>query len=363
MAQSARKSPIGVPLYWESGANPTIEWQTWFSTFKMAVMAKENLHVDQLPILKPTANDLFYPIMPTFEERVENASEDEERKREIRNERRKVDWENECKQIRSRRPMIDRYTWDEADLKVKNLTYLSLGTEATRIFHQRNPYTMIDNCSTNELVYELGLTFTRPRNLTFDRFQLITVQQNPNENLETFFSRLRELGSKAALGDVEEDLIKDLFIAKLNNTTIHMELLSEVRSPARVLNFALSKERDQENQKEILRSSAPNWNNQINTINNNARPATRPYQQQNQQNNTKEQCWRCGGNFPAGHMNTCPAKQAVCNICKKIGPFAKMCRSKIPPYQPGNQCHKEEPTKVPRERVVNLRFAKSRNCS
>ena len=30
-------------------------------------------------------------------------------------------------------------------------------------------------------------------------------------------------------------------------------------------------------------------------------------------------------------MNQCPAKQATCNICKKTGHFAKMCRSKIPP--------------------------------
>ena len=267
MAQSM-KSPIGVPLFWESWANPSNEWQTWFSTFKMAVMAKENMHVDLLLRIKPTANDLFYPIMPTLEERVEHTSEEENRKREIRNERRKVDWENECKQIRSRGPMIDRYTWDEADLKVKSLTYLSLGTEATRTFHQRNPHTIIDRCSTNELVYELGLTFTRPRNLTFDRFQLITVQQLPNESLETFFSRLRELGSKAALGNVEEDLIKDFFIAKMNNTTIQMELLSEVRTAAQVLKFALSRERGQENQKEILRSSAPNWNNQVNAITN-----------------------------------------------------------------------------------------------
>ena len=58
------KSPIGVPLYWESGANPTIEWQTWFSTFKMAVMAKENMHVDHLLRLKPTAGDLLTE--PTF---------------------------------------------------------------------------------------------------------------------------------------------------------------------------------------------------------------------------------------------------------------------------------------------------------
>ena len=127
---------------------------------------KQNLHVDQLLQLKSTANTLFYPTRPTYEERIENSNEEEARKR-----------------IRNRGPMTDRYTWDEADRKVKSLIYLSPGTEATRIFQERNPHTLIDHCSTIELGYELGLTFTRPRNLTLDRFQLITVQQNGNTNL------------------------------------------------------------------------------------------------------------------------------------------------------------------------------------
>ena len=111
-----------------------------------------------------------------------------------------------------------------------------------------------------------------------------------------------------------------------------MELLSEVRTAAQVLNFALSRERGQENQKEILRSSAPNWNSQVNAVTNkNARPAPRPQQNVQQTNKSNEQCRRCGGNFTAGHMNQCTAKQAVCIICKKTGHFAKICRSKIPP--------------------------------
>ena len=139
-------------------------------------MAKENMLVEQLLTNKTTLNDLFYPTIPSYEERKENSNEEEDRKREIRNERRKVDWENECKHVQNRGTMINKYTWDESDLKIKSVIYLSLGTEATRIFHQRNPHAMIDLCSTNELVYELGLTFTRPRNLTFDRFHQITVQ-------------------------------------------------------------------------------------------------------------------------------------------------------------------------------------------
>ena len=203
MAQSLR-SPVGVPLYWESSANPLQEWPSWLSTFKLAVMAKENLHVDQLLQLKPTVVDLFYPTVPSYEEVIEGANEEETRKRQIRNERRRVDWENQCRAIRNRGPMIDRYTWDEADITVKSLMYLSLGTGASRIYHQRNTHTLIDRCSTNELIYELGITFTRPRNITFERFQLITVQQNSNKNLKTFFSRLRKLGSKAVLGNVKK---------------------------------------------------------------------------------------------------------------------------------------------------------------
>ena len=276
------KSPVGVPLFWESGANPLIDWQAWFSTFKMAVMAKENMQVEQLLSNKPTINDLFYPTIPSYEERKENSNQGEDRKREIRNERRRVDWENECKHIQNRGPMINRYTWDEADLKIKSVIFLSLGTEAIPLFHQRNPHTIIDRCSTNELVNELGLTFTRPRNLTFDRFQLITVQQNANESLDTFFSRLRELGSKCALGNVEEDLIKDFFIAKMNNRTIQIELLSDVRTAAQVLNFALSRERRQENQREILRSSTTNWNTQVGAISNSS-PRQHPTKKRNQQ--------------------------------------------------------------------------------
>ena len=109
MTQSM-KSPIDVPLFRESRENPTIDWQIWFFTFKMAVMAKENLHVEQLLHLKATINGLFYPAIPTYEGKIDNSSEEEERKREIRNERRKVDGENECKHIRNRGPIIKRYT-------------------------------------------------------------------------------------------------------------------------------------------------------------------------------------------------------------------------------------------------------------
>ena len=117
MAQSTLKSPIGVPLFWEAGANPNQEWAQWFSTFKLAVMAKENLKVEKLLRTKPTQADFFYSTMPSLEDPRVNEKEEEARKREIRNQRRKIDWENECKTIEIRGPYVGRYPYDEADKK------------------------------------------------------------------------------------------------------------------------------------------------------------------------------------------------------------------------------------------------------
>ena len=129
MAQLSR-SRIGVNLFWETGANPPTEWQTWLATFKMAVIAQPNLEVEKLLRLKPANAELFYPTKPTLEDQFENETLDEARQREQRNEKRRVDWENEYKIIETKGPPLDKIPWDEADMKVKSLIYLSLGSEA-----------------------------------------------------------------------------------------------------------------------------------------------------------------------------------------------------------------------------------------
>ena len=161
----------------------------------MAIRARDNLQVDKLLKLKPSRTELPYPTLPAYKEPFDGETAEEERQKDQRNERRKVDWEDECKRFEQNGPMIDRTPWDEADLKVKSLIYLFLGSEGNRSFHQRNPHTRIERGTNNELVQELTLTFTRPRNRTFDRFQCFKTMQQPNESFETFYSSLREQGA------------------------------------------------------------------------------------------------------------------------------------------------------------------------
>ena len=55
MAHSAlAKSPIGVTLFWDKGPQPNVTWEKWFSTAKLAIIAKESIQVDKLIRPRPT---------------------------------------------------------------------------------------------------------------------------------------------------------------------------------------------------------------------------------------------------------------------------------------------------------------------
>ena len=343
MAQSASavpiaRSPVGIPFFWESGMEPPVEWPIWAATLKLAILAENSINVDSLLKHKPGIKDLTYPTEPTYEPPTENETQAQNRERDLRNNKRKVDWDNECKQIAFKGSIVDGIPWDEADLKVRSLIYLSLGTEGQRIYQQRFPHSDIERITVFELAHELALSFTQPRNITYNRILLFTCKQKPNEKLEIFHCRLKALGAKCRLGSAEEDLIKDVFIAFMSNTDIQRELLMETRTAQQVLQFALNRERGQESQKAIntqLNRYSSHAFEQISNITTNLRNTSLTPRPRLPVRNTQTQpptnipnpCRRCGIQFSLEHLQVCPAKKVQCNLCKKIGHHSKVCRS------------------------------------
>ena len=160
--------------------------------------------------------------------------------------------------------------------------------------------------------------------------------QQPHESLETFYSRLREAGAICKLKDLGEDLVKDLFISNMTNTSIQMDLLSEVGTPPQVLNFAINRERGRANQQKIIRahSNSTSWS-QVSYVRNRPRPN---FQQRTPQqpilatptSGKIEPCYKCGQPFIKNHLNMCKAQNFTCKICKKIGHFTSMCKAPKP---------------------------------
>ena len=227
MAQSAMtRSLLGVNFYCDKGHQSELDWDKWLSTVKLAIMVKDNIQVEKLLQPKPEREDLDYPAQPHYEPPQPDETTAERRQREQRNQKRKTDWQNECKTIEEKGPMVDNIPWDDADNKAKSLIYLSLGEQATNIFHQRFPHTDLQKCTTDALVEQLKESFTQARNETFDRFQFFRCQQKEGEYLEVFHSRIKKQAALCNWEHLEESLVKSIFIQGMGNQQIQIDLLS-----------------------------------------------------------------------------------------------------------------------------------------
>ena len=149
------RSPLGVNLYCDKGNQPELDWKNWLSTVKLAIMVKDNIQVEKSLQPKSESEDLDYPAQPHYEPPQPDKTTAKRRQREQRNQKNKTDWQHKCKTIKEKGPMVDNIPWDDADNKAKSLIYLSLGAQATNIFHQRFPHTDLQKCTTDALIEQL----------------------------------------------------------------------------------------------------------------------------------------------------------------------------------------------------------------
>ena len=126
-------------------------------------------------------------------------------------------------------------SWIQADRKTVSMLYLSLGTEGRRVICSRNTHLKMDILTTVELWKIMEDTFIRPRNITFDRYVLLTTKQSKAESIEHFFGKLKELSENCDLGDQEHTLIRDLFIANVQDPEIQREMHRETIDPPQAL--------------------------------------------------------------------------------------------------------------------------------
>ena len=115
---------------------------------------------------------------------------------------------------------------------------MSLGTEGRRVFNSKNSNVNLDEISTRNLWDVLNTTFTRIHNITFDRFLFLTRKQQKREPIEKFYGHLKELSENWGLGEKGDTIIRDVFIANMQNEDIQKELLKELVEPDKALAIA-----------------------------------------------------------------------------------------------------------------------------
>ena len=219
---------------------------------KLALLAKENIALDTL--LEPKPETVQLPLEPIYESIITGSSAQSERETLASNAQLKMNWENRCQKQIEIGIMCGDKPWAHADRKTVSMLYLSLGTEGRRIVCSRNPHLKMDILTTAELWNIMEATFIRQQKITFDRYMLLTTKQSKGESIEHFFGKLNELSENCELGSGEDTLIRDLFIANMQEPEIQRELLRETLEPAHALRLAINMELGQRNQLQITNS-------------------------------------------------------------------------------------------------------------
>ena len=351
MAQPAlTKNPLGITPFWQkASAEPPVEWDKWNQQLFLGIIAKDGMNLNKL-LRNPPA--IRKPQEPGYELNIEGETDKQIRDRNLRNQEKRVAWENQCQHLDNLGPTVDGIPWEEADIKCRSYIYLCLGTEGQRRLTQSYPNLKIQDTSTKEFWTLLTRLFVKERNVTFDRYEAFTRKQGKTESLEEFHCGLTELVVKGNFkctacndGGFESEIVRDLFTANMSNDEVQKDLLAETKTPAQALDYAMKREKGLENQVYIRKQGTSNSHTGLPNIKSEPvnfvqkRGGFRSQQRggrgrggQTSRNypekaGQRKDCFKCGNAFSATHLAQCPARDKICNKCTKRGHFARLCKS------------------------------------
>ena len=137
MAQSSTDSNLrGIAAFWPNHTiEPPTQWANWIDEFHLAIIAKENLDIDNLK--EPLELETTIPIL----EGVQESEKELQRKaREAKNkEIMRVFGLAEDKKFSEEKGKFGGMRRFEADKTVRSVLYLALGAEKKRVSAQKHP--------------------------------------------------------------------------------------------------------------------------------------------------------------------------------------------------------------------------------
>ena len=182
-----------------------------------------------------------------------------------------------------------------------------------------------------DLYQNLETTFKLEKNLTYERFILLTREQKSNERLTDFHAVLTEQATRCQLGSLEKELVKDLFIARMNSKELQKKFCTEKKNADEVMAETILFERGIDTCSSISNLSHKQTTQvkQESTFaidSKKFRGNSRKFGRGGRVSKNKGKdnpCRNCGGQY--GPTHDCPAKGQECHLCKRKGHFAKYC--------------------------------------
>lgn len=196
-------------------------------------------------------------------------------------------------------------------------------------------FTLFNDCDKySDAIEKLKLAFVKPKNEVFSRHKLATRNQASHETVSQYFTVLQQLSQECEFKSVtaqenKEAHMLDAFIRGLNSQETRLRLLEnhtltlkQAYEQALALEMAKSHSDAYSNSDRYL-NALPTSNKNVShsILDTRCSPSTETLA-----TTVIQKCFFCGRlRHP---RNKCPAKDAVCNSCNKLGHFSVVCRSK-----------------------------------
>ncbi|UYV68534.1 K02A2.6-like [Cordylochernes scorpioides] len=184
--------------------------------------------------------------------------------------------------------------------------------------------------------------FIGKRNVIYERAKFNRRSQGETEPVEEFITNLYVLAETCSYGILKEEMIRDRLVVGVKNFNLSEKLqLESELTLEKAIQIVRQSESVKNQQKEIRqdtekrnvdvidRKGGRNGTNfqktrmkRTKTYNSNF-----PKNPQGWSSNEKRKCLRCEY-YPGHSKEQCPARDAICNKCRKKGHFAKVCHTK-----------------------------------
>ncbi|XP_075774672.1 uncharacterized protein LOC142826315 [Pelodiscus sinensis] len=188
--------------------------------------------------------------------------------------------------------------------------------------------------------YETALTalknfFVPKVNVVANCYRFHQREQKPGETIMQYVASLRSLIVTCDFGNMADEMIRDQLIEKTTMLRVRERLLLEPQLPLeKAITIATQIESAIAEAKIMsmdtggpVQAVTPLQKSPRLLQTDNHKGKTNEKPQNQQMESTAKACFRYGSPQHLASYTRCPAKEAQCNHCKKIGHFAKICHS------------------------------------
>lgn len=228
------------------------------------------------------------------------------------------DWKQRFKRFRT----VTKLDKEDGAVQVSSLIY-SMGSETENVYRSFVYAEDAHRDVFDTVVGKFDEYFVPRRNVIHERACFHQCVQRPGEKVETFIRALYELSEHCDFGGNREENIRDRIVVGIMDKDVSRKL-QLTKDLTLVLTIETVRQSEEVASQVSMQGEAAGIVHEV-THTRGKSQHTKFSGKQKGGNN--KQCGRCG-NMAHSKDEGCPAKKSTCNICKKVGHWSKVCRSR-----------------------------------